>query len=149
VGAGATRRVRPDVRGDCISWIEAEEESDSASFFDGLDDLRRLGNQELTLGLATLEMHFARFAPGCGYARHRDWSPHGVDRVVSLIYYLNRGWQPGDGGELEIETDEGLLLVEPRADTLVTFLSARFYHTVLPAVRERQSLAGWFHRRGV
>lgn len=149
VGGGSSRALRSDVRGDTISWIDECALGPAAAFFAGLEDLRLLGNRELMLGLATLEMHFASFAPGRGYARHRDLSPHGVDRVVSLIYYLNHRWESGDGGELEIETDEGPVLIEPRADTLVVFLSARFYHTVLPAVRERHSVTGWFHRRAI
>ena len=146
VGAGSAKAVRLDVRGDAISWIEVSDEGPAGEFLSGLNDLRLHGNRELMLGLTTLEMHFARFAPGRGYARHHDVSPQGADRVISLIYYLNRHWRAGDGGELELETDDGPVLIEPRADTLVAFLSARFYHTVLPAVRERQSVTGWFHR---
>jgi hypothetical protein len=36
-----------------------------------------------------------------------------------------------------------------RGGTLVVFLSDRFPHEVLPARRERLSLAGWFRRRSL
>ena len=39
--------------------------------------------------------------------------------------------------------------VLPRGGTLVVFLSDRFPHEVLPARRERLSLAGWFRRRSL
>jgi hypothetical protein len=41
---------------------------------------------------------------------------------------------PVMAGELQIETDTGPVIVCPRADTMVTFLSDRFRHAVLPAV---------------
>ena len=147
IGVGAARALAPAIRGDRISWIDGPEDCAEEAFLTRLDGLRVSSNHGLMMGLEALDMHFASFAPGAGYVRHLDRSPTGVDLVVSVIYYLNQDWQAGDGGELEIETANGLVLVEPRADTLVVFLSAQFSHTVLPAVRERCSLAGWFHRR--
>jgi SM-20-related protein len=37
--------------------------------------------------------------------------------------------------------------VLPQGGRLLTFLSERFEHEVLPAHRERISLTGWFRRR--
>ena len=72
-------------------------------------------------------------------------------RTVTAILYLNRNWQPEDGGQLRIYTDpndpehyEELL---PLGGRLVTFLSARFLHEVMPARRERFSITGWFKKR--
>ncbi|MBS0393650.1 MAG: 2OG-Fe(II) oxygenase, partial [Proteobacteria bacterium] len=69
------------------------------------------------------------------------------ERVVSVVLYLNPGWQSGDGGELVLAADDGEHVVEPRGGTLLAFLSERFEHEVRPARRERRSLTGWFRRR--
>jgi len=37
----------------------------------------------------------------------------------------------------------------PLGGTLVTFLSARFLHEVLPARRSRMSITGWFRTREI
>ena len=37
--------------------------------------------------------------------------------------------------------------IAPVAGTLVTFLSSRFWHEVLPARRVRMSLTGWYKTR--
>ena len=64
-------------------------------------------NREAFLGLFELEMHYAWYPPGAGYARHID-QPHGSgQRRVSLVLYLNRRWRAGDGGELKIVDDLG------------------------------------------
>jgi len=64
---------------------------------------------------------------------------------------LNQDWTREDGGELRLHLDAGetgnFEDVLPVGGTLVTFLSARFAHEVLPAKRERLSLAGWFRTR--
>jgi SM-20-related protein len=64
-----------------------------------------------------------------------------------VVVYLNPGWQPVDGGELVIYTDEvdqDSIRVTPAFGTLVVFLSEDFPHEVLPAQRDRYSIAGWF-----
>ena len=58
-----------------------------------------------------------------------------------------------DGGELRLYLGTGSrgrsFDVLPRGGMLVVFLSDRFPHEVLPARRERLSLAGWFRRRSL
>jgi SM-20-related protein len=147
VGGGINRSARPNVRGDSIAWVDHPVGEVETSFFARLEQLRVASNRSLMAGLESLEMHFASFPSGSGYARHIDQSPMGVDRVLSVIYYLNPDWQLGDGGELAIDTTDGTVLIKPIADTLVVFLSEKFAHQVLPAVRERHSMAGWFLRR--
>jgi SM-20-related protein len=68
------------------------------------------------------------------------------------VLYLNRNWGEEDGGQLRLYTDpldQGRYReIPPLGGSLVTFLSARFLHEVLPARRERISITGWFKRRG-
>jgi SM-20-related protein len=61
--------------------------------------------------------------------------------------YLNSGWTGTDGGELVLYKDdfdrEGIKVI-PLLGTVVVFLSEEFPHEVLPAKRDRYSIAGWF-----
>ena len=49
---------------------------------------------------------------------------------------------------LDAQDDARALDIFPVGGTLVAFLSARYWHEVLPATRERLSLTGWFKVRG-
>jgi SM-20-related protein len=61
---------------------------------------------------------------------------------------LNDRWLHEDGGMLRLHvTSARSIDAIPRGGTLVAFLSDRFAHEVLPATRERISIAGWFRRR--
>ena len=68
-------------------------------------------------------------------------------RYVQTIPAVNRG----DIVEIRVEVGairvsaQGVATeVEPRAGTLVAFLSEKIPHEVLAATRERYSIAGWF-----
>ncbi len=148
---GADRAVRPEVRGDALCWLAGEDAAERA-WLARMETLRRVLNERLYLGLFELECHFARYAPGAGYARHLDRfaadGAAGGERVVSVVLYLNDDWRPADGGELCLELDAGLRrTVPPAAGTLALFLSDRIWHEVRPARRERWSVTGWFRRR--
>jgi SM-20-related protein len=67
--------------------------------------------------------------------------------VLSVVVYLNSDWAADDGGELVLykdAEDRERLRVTPLAGTLVVFLSEDFPHEVLPAKRDRFSIAGWY-----
>jgi SM-20-related protein len=74
---------------------------------------------------------------------------HRPQRVLSSVVYLNPNWDIADGGELVLydTTDSELTRVQPLAGTAVFFMSEEFPHEVLPARRERYSIAGWFRGR--
>ena len=72
-----------------------------------LEQLRLELNREAFLGLFELELHYAWYPPGAGYARHVDQPRGGTQRQVSLVLYLNAEWQPLAGGALRIfDADE-------------------------------------------
>jgi SM-20-related protein len=104
-------------------------------------------NQRLFLGLFSFESHYAHYAPGAYYKRHYDAFRGEANRVLSVVCYLNPNWSASDGGELVLYRDEqdreGLKVV-PLYGTVVVFLSEEFPHEVLPASRDRYSVAGWF-----
>ncbi|WP_243748727.1 2OG-Fe(II) oxygenase [Pseudomaricurvus alcaniphilus] len=134
------------VRSDEISWINGESTAGSA-WLQWAAELQLYLNRRLFLGLFSFESHFAHYAPGDFYKRHLDAFKGEANRVLSLVVYLNPGWQPEDGGELvlygEAIAARGIK-VTPGYATVVAFLSEEFPHEVLPAARDRYSIAGWF-----
>ena len=73
--------------------------------------------------------------------------------MLAVVVYLNQHWSAADGGELVIYddkspdssvVDQNIITVIPNFGTVVVFLSEEFPHEVLPARRDRYSIAGWF-----
>ena len=148
VGRGASRAERADIRGDWTQWLEAADASAAQrAYFDAMHALRIELNRTLLLGVDELEAHFAMYKPGTRYAKHRDRFRDDDARVLSSVLYLNDDWQESDGGALRLYLPQRHLDVYPSAGKLVLFLSADFDHEVLPAMRDRLSIAGWFRRR--
>lgn len=134
------------VRTDEICWITGESDA-GKQWLDWTAGLQRFLNQRLFLGLFSFESHFAHYAPGAYYKRHYDAFRGETNRVLSVVTYLNPGWGNADGGELVLYSDdrdrEGVKVV-PLYGTIVVFLSEEFPHEVMPAGRDRYSVAGWF-----
>ncbi|WP_295456652.1 2OG-Fe(II) oxygenase [uncultured Thiodictyon sp.] len=153
IGRGEDLLVRSEIRSDRVYWLDpAAREGAIGAYMARLEDLRQTLNRDLMLGLFSFEGHLASYPPGSFYRRHLDQF-RGVElRTLTAILYLNPDWQPADGGTLRVYTDpdrpDHYETVAPIGGTLVTFLSARFEHEVMPAIRERLSLTGWFKRRG-
>ena len=153
VGRGASLHLRPEIRNDAVLWLD---EGWSGAAFQGyrdvLEELRRAVNRTLYLGLVDFEGHLSVYPPGAYYRRHLDQFRDMGLRTLSCILYLNDDWAPVDGGQLRIYLDKDALLpyfdVEPTGGTFVAFLSAKFFHEVLPAQKPRLALTGWFKRRG-
>jgi len=152
VGNNADRKIRPDIRSDQIFWLEAEGNEGRQRCLARFEQLRLALNRELQLGLFEFECHYSRYAPGAYYRKHYDRFRGDARRILSSVLYLNDGWENGDGGALRLFLGDGEnaehVDVHPAGGTLVLFLSERFAHEVLPAKRERLSLAGWFKSRG-
>lgn len=146
IGRGTGRALQPVLRGDRTLWLDDPRCGAAAgAFLATLDALRVALNQRLFLGLAETEAHYARYAPGAGYARHRDRFRDSDARVVSLVAYLNGDWGDSDGGALRLHFDDGAIDIPPLGGTAVCFRS-ELEHEVLPALRERLSVAAWFRR---
>ena len=146
-GRGDDRALQPALRGDRTLWLDDPRCGVAAGEFLGeLDRLRVALNERLFLGLAEVEAHYARYAPGAGYARHRDRFRDSDARVISFVAYLNEDWNIDDGGALRLHSDDGAIDIPPLGGTAVCFRS-ELEHEVLPAMRERLSIAAWFRRR--
>lgn len=144
----AQGRREGGLRGDSTHWIEPHAAGPATTqWLAAMDALRVALNRRLLLGLEELEAHFACYPPGAGYARHRDRFADDDARVLSLVCYLNPDWPADAGGELRLHLARATADIEPRAGNVVLFLSEEIEHEVLPATRERWSIAGWFRRR--
>jgi SM-20-related protein len=152
VGRGTARVQRSDVRGDRVLWLDQSLASAAQEpFWRSLDALRLALNETLQLGLFSSEAHYTLYPQGAFYRRHRDQfrglgASSGV-RAVSYTMYLNDDWIPADGGALRIYDAGRVRDVLPVGGTMVCFLSDRVEHEVLPPMRERLALTGWFRRR--
>jgi SM-20-related protein len=137
------------LRGDSTHWFEPEALSTrQLAFADRIEALRITLNRDLFLGLVDSESHYAVYRPGAGYARHLDCLRNNDRRVISAVFYLNEGWQDAEGGALRLYlADRSYHDIFPRAGTLLLFLSAQFEHEVLPATRDRMSIACWMRQR--
>lgn len=146
IGAG---RTASSLRGDSTRWFVTGAMSESQQMFtDRLEALRLALSRLLMLGLVDCESHYAVYPSGAGYARHLDCLRGNDARVVSAVFYLNDGWLDAEGGALRLYLADGLPRdVYPHAGSLLLFLSAEFEHEVLPATRDRMSIAGWMRQR--
>lgn len=146
IGRGEDYLRTEFVRTDEICWITGESEA-GRKWIEWTTNLQRFLNQRLFLGLFSFESHFAHYPPGAYYKRHYDAFRGEANRVLSVVTYLNPSWTQSDGGELVVykeDTDREGIKVLPIYGTVVVFLSEEFPHEVLPASRDRYSVAGWF-----
>lgn len=146
IGRAGDFQLNDSVRGDAIEWLEMGA-APVTEFLSAMDKLGEALNQRLYLGLCEYEAHFASYKPGAFYAKHRDAFRGKPGRKVSSVFYLNPDWDFAAGGELVLYDEAGsaeLFRLAPECGRLVLFLSEDFPHEVLPASRQRQSIAGWF-----
>lgn len=141
------RHHNTTVRQDAICWLSPHHPPDH-TYLQVMEQLRYELNRRLFLGLFDYESHYAHYAPGASYQKHRDvFAQPPVTRIVTTLLYLNPDWPVDAGGELRLYALDGETMLEqiaPLEGRLVLFLSAPFPHEVLPAHRDRYSIAGWF-----
>ncbi len=150
VGRSDGRALRNDIRADATRWLDDPRcGAPAREFLARLDVVRTMLNRNLFLGLVECEAHYAAYPPGGGYARHRDRFRDSDARVISWVSYLNTDWGLDDGGALRLyrnDEDIGADSIDVRpVGGSICFLS-ELEHEVLPAMRERLSIAAWFRR---
>lgn len=143
IGRHQNRVLADDQRRDRIHWIERDSVAES-QWCDAMEAVRAGLNRRLMMGLFSYESHFAHYAPGAFYQRHKDAFHGQSNRILSTVTYLNEAWQAQWGGQLRLHLAQGPVDVIPNAGTMVVFLSESIEHEVLPATRDRYSIAGWF-----
>lgn len=153
VGRGEMLEIRPEIRSDEIRWLARNDCGQlQGDYLDLMAAYQQVLNRELFLGLVEFECFCAVYPPGSFYQRHLDQFRGVEQRTVTAITYLNESWKESDGGQLRIFLNEQTgetLEVLPEAGTFVTFLSADYWHEVLPAERDRLSITGWFKTRPI
>ena len=93
---------------------------------------------------------FSVYEAGVEYHMHLD-SYGGSDnsRMLTIIAYLNEGWEKGMGGELRVydsdAADGKFVDVAPLAGRVVMFKSHEVHHAVLPANFKRLCIQIWSH----
>lgn len=146
IGRKSQHHTNDFVRSDEVCWMTGETPP-GAAWLGWAEALRIAINRRLFMGLFSFESHYAWYRAGAYYKRHYDAFRGQTNRVLSVVAYLNSDWAADDGGELVLyknaEDREGLR-VTPLAGTVVVFLSEDFPHEVLPAKRDRFSIAGWY-----
>ena len=147
VGRGKLHEVSNKIRGDQIRWLNVGQSLACDMYLEVMESIRLVLNQNLFLGLEEYESHFAFYAPGTSYVKHIDRFRDDGRRTISVVIYLNENWRPEQGGALRLHFDGNFCEdISPLACRLVLFLSAEIAHEVLPATRDRLSIAGWFKR---
>ena len=147
VGRGKLHEVSNKIRGDQIHWLNVGQSLACDMYLEVMESIRLVLNQNLFLGLEEYESHFAFYAPGTSYVKHIDRFRDDGRRTISVVIYLNENWRPEQGGALRLHFDGNFCEdISPLACRLVLFLSAEIAHEVLPATRDRLSIAGWFTR---
>jgi len=146
IGRARNQMLNNFVRRDEIHWLESGNQIER-SWLEWIEQLRIHLNRRLLLGLFSYEGHFAHYEPGAFYKKHVDAFRGESNRILSVVLYLNWSWQAQDGGELILYPENSNNIIErvmPRMARLAVFLSEEFPHEVLPANRDRYSIAGWF-----
>lgn len=146
IGRQQSSQQLDTVRNDRTVWLSDTHPVEQA-YLEAMAELQMQLNRQLFLGLRDFEAHFAHYPPGHFYQRHVDAFRGQSNRKVSSVFYLNPNWSAEDGGELVIYDEDGqrrLHTVTPQMGSLVLFLSESSPHVVLPAQRDRYSIAGWF-----
>jgi SM-20-related protein len=145
IGRGIDQQINTEIRSDKISWLDKQDHTDR-EYLSIMEQLKDGINRRLFMGLFDYESHYAVYEPGAHYKKHVDALKGSQNRILTTVFFLNPLWQSEDGGQLVIydEHDVALETVQPQMGTLAIFLSERFPHEVLPTLRTRNSIAGWF-----
>lgn len=163
-GTSKTAVTNPKLRSDHIAWLEENDTQPAVQQYLALMAETQLAvNRHLMMGLESFETHFAIYpAHSAGYATHIDQFRQSQQtsavsvRALSAILYLNKDWPEDAGGELRLylenhshapQQNSPHLDISPAGGRLILFLSARFWHEVLPAKLPRISITGWFKTR--
>jgi SM-20-related protein len=136
--------IDKSIRGDYIKWLDESEDPRVDLYFDRVKSLIKILNRYCYLSLSGVEIHLAHYPKGTFYKRHFDQFEKRNNRMISVILYLNREWQQGDGGELVAYLPEGEeKVIAPIANRLVLMRSNIVEHEVLMTQADRRSVTGW------
>lgn len=147
IGRSETGARQPEIRGDAICWLRPGMAGYDHPFLGWMAAFRTALNDHFSMGLRSHEFHFARYGVGKGYQKHIDQHRGTDHRKVSVVFYLNPGWDPANGGELSLyqprDPDAEMARIAPLGGRLIVFVSGVMPHAVRPCKAVRWSLTGW------
>jgi SM-20-related protein len=147
VGRAGGLTVDAAIRGDHTIWLSDALGAPARNLLRHFDAMRIALNRTTIMGLSEFEAHYAWYPPGAAYQRHLDKHRDSDARMLSSVLYLNDDWPDSAGGALRLYAgSDDSIDIAPLGGRLVLFLSAQIEHEVLPATRDRFSVAGWFRR---
>lgn len=149
IGTMGQYQVKDEIRGDYIKWLNPQQDEVVKPFFDRIDVIIENLNRLCFLSLSGAEFHFAHYPQGTCYKRHLDQFQQSNNRLISVIMYLNAGWQEGDGGELKVFVQEKEDVIQPLSKRLVLMKSHQVEHEVLMTYKDRYSITGWLLHKPV
>lgn len=153
IGNRTNEVIEKSIRGDFILWInEADAGTAENIYFNKINSLVNYLNRTCFMGILTKEFHYALYPEGTYYKRHLDTFQNDGRRKLSMVCYLNdENWQPENGGELAIYTNqngvEEQVDVYPLPGRVVIFESQELEHEVKPVKVPRLSITGWLKTR--
>lgn len=147
IGSQNDFQVKAEIRGDFIYWLDENRDKELHPFFELMEELTGNLKRFCYLSLSGSEFHIAKYPAGSYYHRHLDQFSERTNRQITVLIYLNKNWQNGDGGELVIYKDDKEIKVEPIARRLLVFKSEIIEHEVLTTNVPRYSLTGWLLRQ--
>ncbi|MEQ6165728.1 2OG-Fe(II) oxygenase [Ekhidna sp. MALMAid0563] len=144
-GIGSSNKNLKDtsIRGDFTYWLDKDRDQDLSLAFEIIEETKGILNRFCFLSLSGYEFHLAYYPEGTYYKKHLDQFQERSNRMISMIIYLNEGWQKGDGGELKIFREKDEFIIDPLAGRCVMFKSADVPHEVMQTNVGRYSLTGW------
>jgi SM-20-related protein len=146
-------QILSEIRGDYIHWIDEQNLTPAeTNFYKQLQDFIDYLNRTCYMGIVDKELHYAVYPEGTYYKKHLDVFHKDQKRKLSFILYLNKDWDPDNGGELIIYTNtnniQKEIVVVPYYGRLVVFDSQLLEHEVkLVKNTNRFSITGWFKLR--
>jgi SM-20-related protein len=145
-GTGISDEVILDLkfRNDSIYWLDRKNQSHVENqFLDHIDLFVHYLNTTCYTGITGYEFHFAVYKKGNFYKKHFDQFKYNKSRAYTMIFYLNKNWKEGDGGELCIHSVLGIELISPDEGKSIFFKSNEIEHEVLLNHKTRMSITGW------
>ena len=147
IGNDAIADTTQQIRGDKIYWMDKKNSNTiEQEFLTRVEDFIDHLNNTCYTGINDYEFHYAVYAQGSAYKKHKDQFKTDNNRKFSLICYLNDDWVAADGGQLVVYQNGEAQTISPNAQKAVFFKSDEMAHEVLLANKPRMSITGWLKR---
>ena len=145
IGKSFLHEKTTEIRSDYTKWLSrASDVQLESDYLTMLDDFKNYLNRTCFTALKGHEAMFAAYPKGSYYLKHCDQFKLDMSRQYTLVLYLTKNWQDGDGGELKIWTEDGKVhTIKPKLGHAV-FFPSQLEHEVLKTNKRRLSITSWF-----